>query len=500
MAEKEESLVNDIERHKEQIHALAHKNSVLENILDYKDEQVDTLKKSRHILKQEKLIGPAANVLPELVDIMNGSATKGAYSLDMLLRYTPSGSTEHLGEDGTVMGPPAWDAVSSEWSEFGKDAFFLFFWHRSCDIIIMMTNLTNHAITSSICAVEKFKLLLHVASDGAAYPELQQQQEMATSNEQQQATDTVGGHTNNGNANTVEDGDEEVLINNSKPIFNLNMDWEESANDLSTVDSTSHSTASSLMEVALTTVEPKHQVVTDLWQKSGGHLESLAARMIGVGDLDQGTALYADGITYRFTGPLLKKTAKLLHTAGVLFWQQAVLFPDTMIRFSSANIVTGEPGNPEELENIDRWRAVVKSLDLRKEQLQNIVLVHRQFLSSVRPVHRERAAIMSHLQECESLGGVHSSVQAHIKASLELGECATGLAQTVRKEYAAWLKFCGAVFRTLDFPLQRTRFVTLSWPYWPQHNIIGTCAALELGINPSSYMFENEGWRGGGAS
>lgn len=177
----------------------------------------------------------------------------------------------------------------------------------------------------------------------------------------------------------------------------------------------------------------------------------------------------------------------------MLGWQQSILFPDNMIRLSSARLDTGAPGPSHELEDIDHWRSVLRGLDLRKDQLEQIVKHHRTFVAAVRPVHRERAALMQHLKEFTSFdGGDQRSVQAHIQESIELGECSSALNQNIRKEYTAYLALTGGIIKTLDFPVQRMLLMTLSWPYWPQSNILGTCAALELGLNPTEYELDEE--------
>jgi hypothetical protein len=66
-----------------------------------------------------------------------------------------------------------------------------------------------------------------------------------------------------------------------------------------------------------------------------------------------------------------------------------------------------------------------------------------------------------------------------------LEACVAGLNENANEEYAACLKLHCCIHGLLDFPVQQCRLFALSWPFWPQLNVLGTAAALELGTQPA---------------
>lgn len=95
---------------------------------------------------------------------------------------------------------------------------------------------------------------------------------------------------------------------------------------------------------------------------------------------------------------------------------------------------------------------------------------------------------MQHLMQAASRQA--DSIKDHIEATADLGDCTSALAEIVRKEYVAWVDFMATLaVRGLDYPVQRMLIWTLSWPYMPNINLLGAAAALELGLNPFEYQF-----------
>jgi hypothetical protein len=70
-----------------------------------------------------------------------------------------------------------------------------------------------------------------------------------------------------------------------------------------------------------------------------------------------------------------------------------------MIRLVASRADTGEIAAAADLEDLQRWMKVLQGLDLRKEQLRQIVAHHSSFAASIALVRQDRAAILQQLQE-----------------------------------------------------------------------------------------------------
>lgn len=179
----------------------------------------------------------------------------------------------------------------------------------------------------------------------------------------------------------------------------------------------------------------------------------------------------------------------MLHRIGTLNWELVTLFPETMLQLASTKATTGQYAPAERLESLDRWRSVLRALGLRREQLENIVKAHQKFAAEMAPVKKERPAIVRKLE-----------IAAASADLATLDECTSALSENSRKEFYAWAELAGRIRGTLDFPVQQARLFTLSWPYWPQQNILGTAAALELGLTPTWIEAVKNGRASGGIS
>ncbi|RMZ56852.1 hypothetical protein APUTEX25_002941, partial [Auxenochlorella protothecoides] len=203
----------------------------------------------------------------------------------------------------------------------------------------------------------------------------------------------------------------------------------------------------------------------------------------------RGVVIQHGADAYHFSREAYRGAGVLLRRLGLLVWQQAVLFPDNAMRMQA---VRGDLGVPDAQENQDvgTWRAILQRLCLRPEQLRGIVAAHREFLVQEQEILRQRAEFMAVLREVgpnseRARGKSQTSYVPTMTAALEATQ---GLMRGIQAEHAASTALLGAILRWLDFPVQKGLLFTLSWPYMPQGNIIGTCAALEIGLSLEEYV------------
>ncbi|KDD73385.1 hypothetical protein H632_c2234p1 [Helicosporidium sp. ATCC 50920] len=61
-------------------------------------------------------------------------------------------------------------------------------------------------------------------------------------------------------------------------------------------------------------------------------------------------------------------------------------------------------------------------------------------------------------------------------------EATQELARGVEAETAANAALSGAIVRIMDFPVQKSVLLALSYPFFVNANLVAACAALELGV------------------
>lgn len=183
--------------------------------------------------------------------------------------------------------------------------------------------------------------------------------------------------------------------------------------------------------------------------------------------LPDGVMIHHGADTYHFTKQAYCSAGVLLRRMGLLAWQQAVLFPDNAMKLTAVRGDTGK-ADAEEAQDVGTWRAILRKLCLRPEQLHAIVAAHREFLVQEQEVLKHRAQMLSALRNptfASASGRSQSSYLPHMMAAMEATQ---GLMKGMQVEHAASCAFSAAILRCLDFPVQKALLFTLSWPYYPQ--------------------------------
>lgn len=207
--------------------------------------------------------------------------------------------------------------------------------------------------------------------------------------------------------------------------------------------------------------------------------------------LVEGAAVQDGPDLYRFTGKQLRTLAHLMRRVGLMLWQQALLFPQHITKLGCLRL--DDPNNLHvEQQNEEHWRAILRRLHCRPEQLHKIVAGHQRYMARMQPVLEERQEALEIVKSITQYQVEHAwqpqaSTSSFVAGTTRLTE-ATGLVmQTVSAQHAAYCELLIAIFYALTFPVQRPQLFVLSWPYFPQLQLLGRAAALELGLDISAY-------------
>ncbi|KAL4419596.1 hypothetical protein ABPG77_004845 [Micractinium sp. CCAP 211/92] len=187
-----------------------------------------------------------------------------------------------------------------------------------------------------------------------------------------------------------------------------------------------------------------------------------------------------------------------MRRVGLMLWQQALLFPQHItklgiVRLDDLNNLHMEEQDPE------HWRGILRRLHCRPEQLRKIVTVHQRYMARMRPVLEERKQaleVVKSITEMQALSafGPNDSTASFVVSTTKLTE-ATGLVmQTVSAQHAACCELLIAIIYALTFPVQRPQLFVLSWPYFPQLQLLCRAAAVELGLDVSQYPQCSADW------
>ncbi|GAB4823484.1 hypothetical protein N2152v2_010530 [Parachlorella kessleri] len=234
--------------------------------------------------------------------------------------------------------------------------------------------------------------------------------------------------------------------------------------------------------------------------------------------------------SYFFTGAQLRRATRLVRQAGSLLWQQALLFPDNLLKLSAVRIDTGQPiPDTEEppstaqweqlVEHVEmqkprrypawilfmqvastaqweqlvehapstaQWEQLVEHLDLLPSQLTEVVAMHADFIAAVLPARRRRRELLESLMQVQfkglMLGLGSAQEQAH--ASLASLEINGHIQKATQEELAAYVAFVAGMIRMMHFPVQKAKLILYSWPYFPQMHLIAQAVRQKLGMEP----------------
>ncbi|EFN55618.1 hypothetical protein CHLNCDRAFT_52245 [Chlorella variabilis] len=107
--------------------------------------------------------------------------------------------------------------------------------------------------------------------------------------------------------------------------------------------------------------------------------------------LVDGAAVQDGPHLYRFTGQQLRSLASLMRRVGLMLWQQALLFPQHISKLGTLRL--DEPGKLRvEEQDPEHWRAILRRLHCRPEQLRKIVAGHQRYLDRMRPAFASAAS------------------------------------------------------------------------------------------------------------
>ena len=124
--------------------------------------------------------------------------------------------------------------------------------------------------------------------------------------------------------------------------------------------------------------------------------------------------------------------------------------------------------------DLDLWREVLRAVSPRPEQLRQMVAHHREYLAQIRPLILQREAATRRLAAAQA-SAADDDMSVHVRSGVAaaLAEAAAALRASVSSEYVAWMQLVGAVYRVMDFPLQKGRMSLLSYPFFPQARVWG---------------------------
>lgn len=119
--------------------------------------------------------------------------------------------------------------------------------------------------------------------------------------------------------------------------------------------------------------------------------------------------------------------------------------------------------------DLELWREVLRAVSPRPEQLRQMVAHHREYLAQIRPLLAQREASTQRLAAAQA-AAADDDMSIHVRTgvAVELAEAGAALRASVQAEYVAWMKLVGAIYRVMDFPLQKGRLSLLSYPFYPQ--------------------------------
>lgn len=322
MANQLETLTNDIEKERLQQEVLGHKHALMENILEYRDDQVSILKRGYKeslclpdSLDEEPT--PLKYVLPEHLAIMKSTSTPGAYNLERLLRYTPAGFEGHLGPDGLARTAPPFEKLIDDCSDL----------------------------------IRRMRMIMNIASNGLAHPEdgmdATFSELTASSNDgdgslhsgHRASLQNLDGMVSNAQSTCSQGGMNTCNANGAAAGLDINYNNHQHSSglggNLATINSSDASgtipgsgsgkqgSGAILGEddsKVLASPDVTHPGIAHVWGKDGTQLHQLAADLIGIEHIDRGLQEYKNnGVTYSFNGQLLRRATMLLHTVVSLF-------------------------------------------------------------------------------------------------------------------------------------------------------------------------------------
>lgn len=231
--------------------------------------------------------------------------------------------------------------------------------------------------------------------------------------------------------------------------------------------------------------------------------ESAAHSRTSWATLEHGMSIEYGGQLYHYTGSQFRECAKLLRRMGTMMWQQGIVAPENIMRLATIRVDTGQHAKEIEQEQLGHWLALLRDIHARQEQLEGLTGLYRLYRTQIAPVLRERAAAVDRLKEAyaaqeenKALAASHeggNSTRAYMEALMAMEEATATMMQTVQAEHAAYFAMLSGVFRVLDFPVQKMQLCILSMPYFPQFQLLGAAAAMELGIDPRELEAQGAG-------
>ncbi|KAK2075550.1 hypothetical protein QBZ16_001658 [Prototheca wickerhamii] len=451
--------------------ASSKKQAVLERLLEYKDEQVEALEWQRALNPPPGII-----ISPEIVEIIRTRTVPGIYTPEMLLRYNPAGYKENLDERGFVKEAPPIEKCFEDWHE----------------MVVGLQNLLDGALVGGGRLHNREGMLEAAAwlgrpgapvPAGTAKPRFREVGDeprggAATATSSSLTTRSAGGDsTSSATGGGAEAGagassSEGRPVNPSQQLASQSVSTPSGTNTLTASATTpTHLTSPPAAALCVDTTDPR---ASQLWDsiartlvdaaQSGGPLEapessddaSPAASPV-VADsassedarrratppksstsltLPAGVVIQHGPDTYHFSEQAYRSAGVLLRRMGLLAWQQAVLFPDNAMKMTAVRGDTGK-AEAEEAQDVATWRAIVRRLCLRPEQLRAIekeVLKHRQ----------QMLAALRNPAFARPTGRSQATYIPHMTAAVEATQ---GLMKGMQVEHAASCAFSGAILR-----------------------------------------------------
>ncbi|PRW58056.1 mTERF domain-containing mitochondrial isoform A [Chlorella sorokiniana] len=509
------------------------KNEVLERLLQYKEAQV-------HALELQKQMDPPPRfvVSADMVEMMRREGIAGLFTPEVLLRYAVAGYTEHMDERGEVKEPPPFEKVASDWGEIVSNVRHILDAARQGSAmvpepaakpvgvgaelppgaraarpseLVELKNSDSHGLSTSGSSKQ-------MDADGAGEVlqpgRGEQQAQQAQRAQQQQGAAALAGAGSGTAALPTAAALQAAVLEAATATSGGGSTCSADGAGMSAAGSgerkrgapVTHVPENVHPEVAAIAEEAPEDVLEAAQAKDDPVARFVLARILSQtaahshlewDTLVDGATVQSGPETYCFTGKQLRALAHLMRRVGLVLWQQALLFPQHITKLGTVRL--DDPNNLHvEEQNVERWRGILRRLHCREEQLHKIVAGHQRYISRMRPVLEERKdaldevqrmteAQLQHNWSASTLGGMAPSSASFVQCTQRLTE-ATGLVmQTVSAQHAAYCELLIAIFYALTFPVQRPQLFVLSWPYFPQLQLIGRAAALELGIDISTY-------------
>lgn len=495
--EKLQATSADLDRARAQHESAKLAGSTLESMLGYKDDLLQTLSLANELDPQLRIKVP-----PPLVDVVRQLRVIEMFGADKLTRYAPPGYTEHLDANGYVVKAPPFEAVARDWQEIAFGLKRLLDEGRAAGSNKhgkAQHSAAQHAARESapgqVVEVDSAKSCSEASLGRASSSGSQKSAGLGPcaalhSQQGQQAQHgrpLAGGCEAGASCTAGFTGHEEGSMQGAPQP-------DTPTGQAAAAGLSSGGSAGTAAGGAALVLDPWPGTITALeWVANEC---SHTGKVVDWELMTQGMEVEHGGEHYTFTSDQLLYMAALLKRVGLLCWSNVLLWPENINKLIALRLDNYQDV-PSIEEELPRWRQIVQALCMSPEQLERLVGYHRDWMAGLKPALLERDASLKKLRELCAAGlglGVTSSQLGATSGSLALADCNAALLRSGQIFNANCSVYASSLFHMFDFPVQSAKFVSLSWPTFPQLHVLGIAAAMELGLDMEVYTSFSELW------